>query len=150
MAWATSGIFITWIVDWGSITPVNLAFWRDLVTFSCLLIVIILFKPELIKVERRDLLWLMAMGVLSVAGLHVLWNATVLLNGAALATVIQANAPIFVALIAWGFWREPLTKRKIIAWICNACLATIPNRSPSARNSYPTGLVKFCGSGIYS
>ena len=124
IAWAASGILITWIVDWSGITPVSLAFWRDLVTFISLLVMVILFKPSLLKVRRGDIAWLLAMGLISVAGLHVIWNINVLWNGAALATITQANAPIFVMVMAWLFWREPFTKRKIGA-ISLAILGTV-------------------------
>lgn len=36
-------------------------------------------------------------------------------NGVAVATVIQYNAPILVAIAAWFLWREPLTWRKLAA-----------------------------------
>ena len=115
IAWATSGIFITWIVEWSSITPLSLAFWRDLTTFGLLLVTISLTKPSLLRLVRRDVPWLLAMGAFSVAGLNVLWNINVLWNGPALATITQANAPIFVVIIAWILWREPFTNRKIAA-----------------------------------
>lgn len=115
IAWGTSGIFITWIIDWTDITPLSLAFWRDLVTLSFLFVFLILFNRNLLKARRGDIVWFIAMGVISVAGLHVIWNMNVLWNGVALATVTQATAPIFVTVIAWLVWREPLTHRKFWA-----------------------------------
>jgi drug/metabolite transporter (DMT)-like permease len=53
--------------------------------------------------------------VISIGLFHVMWNMSVLLNGTAVATVLQYNAPFFVAIAAWLLWREPLTGRKIIA-----------------------------------
>ncbi len=113
--WSTSGIFISLVVQGSGISPVGLAFWRDLGTFTCLLIGIGILKPGLLKVNRRDLPWLIAMGIFSIGVFHVLWNMTVILNGASVATVIQANAPIFVTLMAWLIWKEPLTGQKIAA-----------------------------------
>lgn len=113
--WSTSGILINWVVSGSGISAVGLAFWRDFTTFSVLLIGFGLFRPGLLKVKRRDLPWLAAMGAISIGSFHVLWNTNVLLNGASIATVIQCNAPIFVTLMAWLIWREPLNSRKIIA-----------------------------------
>lgn len=113
--WATSGIFINWVISGSGISAVGLAFWRDFSTFLLLLIGFGLIRPALLKVKRRDLPWLAAMGALSIGAFHVLWNTNVMLNGASVATVIQCNAPIFVTLMAWIIWREPLTSRKIIA-----------------------------------
>ena len=49
---------------------------------------------------------------LAVGMFQVLWILAVLTNGASVSTVIQCNAPIIVTLLAWVFWREPLTWRK--------------------------------------
>jgi drug/metabolite transporter (DMT)-like permease len=38
-----------------------------------------------------------------------------MLNGAAVATILQYNAPILVSIVAFFLWREPLTGRKIAA-----------------------------------
>lgn len=113
--WSTSGIFITLVVEGSGVSPVSLAFWRDLATFLCLLIGITTLKPELLRIRRRDLPWLLAMGAISIGSFHVAWNITVLLNGPGVATVIQSNAPIIVTVLAWILWREPLTGRKLTA-----------------------------------
>jgi drug/metabolite transporter (DMT)-like permease len=107
------------------ISPWGLAFWRDLGTFSSLLVLVALFQPGIrLKVRRRDLPWLAAMGAISIGLFHVMWNTAVLLNGVSVATVIQANAPIFVTFMAWLLWREPLTWGKIGA-IVLAFLGTV-------------------------
>jgi len=85
-------------------------------TFTCLLVgMIVLGSGSELRVKRRDLPWLAAMGTISIGLFHVMWNMAVLINGVSVATVIQANAPIFVTVMAWLLWREPLTRRKIIA-----------------------------------
>lgn len=122
--WSTSGILINWVVRGSGISAVGLAFWRDLSTFLLLLAGFGLFRPALLKVRRRDLPWLAAMGAISIGSFHVLWNTNVLLNGASIATVIQCNAPIFVTLMAWMVWREPLSSRKIVA-ICMSVVGTV-------------------------
>lgn len=114
--WSTSGLFISLVVKGSGISPWGLAFWRDLGTFTCLLVgMLLLGSRERLRVKRRDLPWLAAMGAISIGMFHVLWNMAVLINGVSVATVIQANAPIFVTIMAWLLWREPLTQRKIIA-----------------------------------
>jgi drug/metabolite transporter (DMT)-like permease len=113
--WSTSGIFINWVVDGSGITPVGLAFWRDITTFTLLLVGLAVFKPELLRIKRADIPWIAAMGAISIGLFHVLWNTAVLVNGVSVATVIQCNAPIFVTIMAWVLWREPLTPLKILA-----------------------------------
>ena len=113
--WGTSGIFISLTVRNWEISAVSLAFWRDLTTFLTLLIGLAIFRPALLRVKRKDLPWLLAMGAISIGFFHVLWNTSVLLIGTSVSTVIQSNAPIFVTLMAWLIFKEALTTRKITA-----------------------------------
>jgi len=113
--WSTSGIFISLTVRNWDISAVSLAFWRDISTFVTLLIGIAIIKPKLLRVKRKDLPWLLGMGAISIGSFHVLWNTSVLLIGASIATVIQSNAPIFVTVMAWIIFKEALTTRKIMA-----------------------------------
>ena len=113
--WATGGIFITRIIEGSNLTPINLAFWRDLSTYTILLISISILRPALLRVMKRDLPWLIGMGIISIGLFHVLWNTSVITNGMAIATVIQCNAPIFVTIIARLIWKESLTPLKIAA-----------------------------------
>lgn len=113
--WSTSGIFISLILRNWDISVVSLAFWRDLTTFVTLLIGTAVLRPGLLRVKRKDLPWLFAMGAISIGFFHVLWNTSVLFLGASISTVIQCNAPIFVTLMAWIIFKEALTTRKIVA-----------------------------------
>ncbi|MBT3391931.1 MAG: EamA family transporter [Chloroflexi bacterium] len=112
--WSTSGIFINLIIQQSGVSSVNLAFWRDLGTFLVLLVGIALLNPQLLRIKRHDIPWLFAMGG-SIGAFHALWNTAVVLNGASIATVIQSDSPIFVTIMAWIFFKEPLTRKKFAA-----------------------------------
>jgi drug/metabolite transporter (DMT)-like permease len=122
--WSTSGILINKIVDNSGITPVGLAFWRDIGSFTVLLVGLLVLRRGLLRVKREDLPWLLVMGAFSIGFFHVMWNTAVTTLGASVATVIQCNAPIFVTVIAWIVWKEPLTWRKVVA-IVLAVIGTI-------------------------
>jgi drug/metabolite transporter (DMT)-like permease len=113
--WGSSGIFIFKIINQSSLSAVGLAFWRDLFSTILLLAGILIFKPELLKVKKKDLPWLFGMGVISIGAFHIFWNQSVLRLGASLATMIQCNAPIIVSILARIFYKEPLSLRKILA-----------------------------------
>lgn len=113
--WSTSGIFISKVVASSSLTPVQLAFWRDLSVAGCLMFALAILRPSLLRIHRRDLPWLALMGALSIGLFHVLWNIAIITLGASISTVVQANAPILVTVAAWLLWREPLTARKLWA-----------------------------------
>jgi drug/metabolite transporter (DMT)-like permease len=113
--WSTSGIFIKTILQMSSLSPIGLAFWRDLISSLVLLLGILILKPKLLKINKRDLPWLIGMGVISIGSMHFFWNQAVVLLGASLATVLQYNAPILVTILARFLFKEPLTSRKITA-----------------------------------
>lgn len=142
--WSTSGIFINWVVDGSGISPVGLAFWRDLSTFSLLLIGLAILRPGLLRIKRQDLPWIAAMGAVSIGFFHVLWNTAVLVNGVSVATVIQCNAPIFVTFMAWLLWREPLTPLKLLAILIAVVgivlIARLDNLAQSSVSIYGLGI----------
>ena len=83
--WSLSGLFINYVVAGSDISAGNLAFWREVFTSAVLFAAIRLFKPSLLRVRRRDLPWLAAIGGLGMGLLHVTWNMSVVMNGMAVA-----------------------------------------------------------------
>lgn len=120
IGWGSSGIFIVNIVEKGGLSPVSLAFWRDLVSSCILLVGLLAVNPRLLLVKKADLPWLIGMGVVSIGVFHIFWNIAVLRVGASLATVLQSNAPIIVTMLAWALFKEELTVRKILAILAAA------------------------------
>jgi len=148
--WATSGIFINLIVRQSGLTAVGLAFWRDLTTSLLLLAGILIVKPRLLVIKKKDLPWLIGMGAISIGIFHVFWNTAVVMIGASLATVVQCNAPIFVTIMAWFLFGEKITLRKVIAVVL-AAVGTILVSGISSVNEWkilPLGLLIALGSAI--
>jgi len=115
VCWGTSGIFVKLIVVGSGISALALAFWRDLLTSAILWTSLTLLRPAWLRVQKKDLLWLMGLGGVGVGTFHVFWNLAVIINGVAIATVQQAAMPVIVAIVAWLLWREALTVYKILA-----------------------------------
>ena len=122
--WSTSGILIKTIIQNTGVSPVGLAFWRDLISSLVLLMGILITKPTLLIIKKNDLPWLIGMGVISIGSMHFFWNQAVVLLGASMATVLQYNAPILVTILARFFFNEPLTSKKIGA-IFLAAIGTV-------------------------
>jgi drug/metabolite transporter (DMT)-like permease len=114
--WGTSGIWVEFVVEASGVSALPLAFWRDLATFLVLFLGLLILHPAWLRIEKRDLKWLIGLGG-SLGVFHVFWNLGVLLNGPAVATVQQAAMPAIVAIVAAVIWREPLTVPKILAII---------------------------------
>ncbi len=115
--WATGGIFITQVIKESNLTPINLAFWRDISTFAVLLLGVSILRPTLLRVKKNDLPWLIGMGIISIGLFHVLWNTSIMINGMAVATVLQGYSPVFVTIIARIVWKERLSPFKVFAII---------------------------------
>ena len=113
--WATSGIFIRLILDNSTVSPVALAFQRDLFTFVTLFVSLLLFRPSLLSIDYRHLKWLAGLGCLGLGAMHLSWNFGVIMNGVAVSTVQQAIMPIIVTMAAMIIWRETFTARKGLA-----------------------------------
>jgi len=95
-SWSTSGASIRWILADGKFTPLSLAFWRDLITFACLLVGLVLLCPALLRIKGRDLPWLIALGTIGIGTFHILWNLSIMHNGYAAATIV-----IRIATLCW-------------------------------------------------
>lgn len=106
LCWSTSGTFIRVILANYAFTAWTLAFWRDLFTFSCFLILALATGPRRLQVARRDMISFAAMGAISIGIFHVSWAQAVLMVPVAVATVLNYTAPFFVVLFAWVLWHE--------------------------------------------
>jgi drug/metabolite transporter (DMT)-like permease len=148
--WSTSGTFINLILRSSGLTPWGLAMWRDLTTFLCLLAALAIWRPALLRVRRADLPWLAVMGGVGIGLMHIMWNTSVVLNGVAVATVIQCNAPVFVTAMAWLLWREPVTWRKVIAILLSLVGTVFIGRLDNLGGIHitPLGLLLSLGSAI--
>jgi drug/metabolite transporter (DMT)-like permease len=117
--WATSGILVKTILLRYAPPPLALAFWRDALTFVVMVLMVALFRPAWLRLDRRTVWPLVGLGVISVGVFHLLWIYAVALIGVAPATVLNYTAPIFTVLFSWLVWREPITP-----WNIGAVLLT--------------------------
>jgi DME family drug/metabolite transporter len=115
--WATSGTFIKIILQRYALSVWALAFWRDLLTFALFLALTAILGAGRLRVARRDLLPLAAMGAISIGIFHVLWALAVTMIPVAVATVLNYTAPAFVVLFAWVLWHETPTRQQTGALI---------------------------------
>jgi drug/metabolite transporter (DMT)-like permease len=138
------------IIRKSGLSAIGLAFWRDLTTSILLLIGILIFKPRLLRVKKKDLPWLIGMGSISIGIFHMFWNKAVVMIGASLATVVQCNAPIFVTIMAWFLFGEKITLRKIIAVLLAAAGTILVSGITSVGEwkIVPLGLLIALGSAI--
>ena len=97
--WGTSGLFVKYIAGQAPVSPIALAFWRDLLTFLTLLIGVGLVRPSALRIRRDDVPRLAAMGA-TLGAFHVFWNLGVLLNGAAVVWQAASSQVVHAAAIS--------------------------------------------------
>ncbi|MEW6080892.1 MAG: EamA family transporter [Bacillota bacterium] len=76
---------------------------------------ILLSQPRLLRIQRRDIPIFLVLGFVGPALSQPLFITCVTLTSVALAALMNYTAPVFVAILARVFLKEPLTPRKITA-----------------------------------
>jgi len=114
--WGMTGIFVTLIIENSSMSPIALAFWRNFTAFLVLFVCIGARNRSKFKIKIKSLPWLVGMGM-SLGIFHIFYNTSVIMNGVAVTTVLQAAMPAFVTVFACYLWKEKITSRKVLAII---------------------------------
>jgi drug/metabolite transporter (DMT)-like permease len=114
--WSTTGVLIRYLTENFQLPALVLAFWRDLFVSLALLIVLGLFMPARLRIERQDIPFLFLYGFV-LAVFNSMWTYSVALNGAAVGTVLAYGSAAFTALLGWRFFGERLGPVKIAAVI---------------------------------
>lgn len=91
-----------------------LAFWRDGFVALTLLIILVITRPSGLRVQKRDLLYFLIYGFV-LAIFNSLWTNSVVLNGAAVSTVLVYSSAAFTALLGWWLLKESLGWIKLLA-----------------------------------
>lgn len=106
--WGTMGIFGKLAFAYG-IDPVTLTTLRIIISSSTMLLAIMLFKRDLLKIERKDVPKLMVFGILAVAFQRIAYFYTVNLTTATIAAVMFYTYPVFVTIHAALFLKEKIS-----------------------------------------
>jgi len=85
-----------------------------LATFA-LLLILLFFDRKRIVISLRDLPYFLILGLVGVAGVQFTYYYTISKIHVGPAVLIQYLSPIWIALYAFLFQKEPLTKAKIVA-----------------------------------
>jgi len=111
---ATTAIFIRYLSVNFQLPALILTFWRELFTAGAIYLVLLIAKPDFLKVQRRDIVFLIAYGFV-LAMFNSMWALSVTLNGASNATVLVYSSAAFTAILGWLILKEELGWVKITA-----------------------------------
>lgn len=112
--WSTTAIFIRYLTENYHLPALTLAFWRDLIVFAALFLVIARINPKALRVPRKQLRFLLSYGII-LSLFNAIWTISVALNGAATATVMVYSSAAFTAVFGWRFFKERLGPVKMFA-----------------------------------
>ena len=149
-AWATTGIFISYLLTRYPLQPLTLAFWRDLLVAGTLLLALRLRQPAALRLRRADLPFFIGYGFIGLAVFNGLWTYSVKFNGAAVATVLAYSSPAFTVLLARLVLRESLSARKLAAVALSliGCVLVAKANTPEAWQVNPAGILTGLGTGL--
>jgi drug/metabolite transporter (DMT)-like permease len=147
---STTAIFIRYLTQTYHLPALVLAFWREVIVALTMLVALSLFKPALLRVERRHLRFLVLYG-LALAIFNSLWTLSVSLNGAAVSTVLAYCSPGFTALLGWWLLKERLGWAKLLAVaLClGGCVLISGALNPAAWQVNLLGIVTGILSGLF-
>ncbi len=97
--WGLSGIFVKLIIQNSFMSPTALAFWRNFAAFLVLFVYLRVKNKSKLKIKAKNLPGLIGMGI-SLGIFHIFYNTSIILNGVAVSTVLQAAMPAFVSIFA--------------------------------------------------
>ena len=148
--WATTGVIMSYLLTHYSLEPLTLAFWRDLMVGSALLIGLRLWQPRALKISRGDALFFVLYGFVGLAVFNGLWSFSVKYNGAAVATVLAYSSPAFIVLLARPILKEPFTISKLtaVALSLTGCVFVVRAYQPEMWQVNPLGIGAGLGTGF--
>lgn len=143
-ALSTTAIFIRYLAQTYQMPSLVLAFWRDVFVTLVLLLALGLLRPNLLRMNRTYLQYLLLYGLL-LAIFNASWTQSVALNGAAISTVLVYSSVAFTALLGWIFLKERLNWGKAAAISLSLAGCVLVSGVLNASSSSLTGLGIFTG-----
>jgi drug/metabolite transporter (DMT)-like permease len=146
---STTSIFIRHLTLAYDIPALVLAFWRDVFVVATLLPWIALYRPDHLRLSRRNLGYLVGYGLI-LALFNALWTTSVALSGAAVATVLVYSSAAFTALLGRWLLKENLgwIKAGVVVVSLAGCVLVAGALDLSAWSANGLGVTAGIASGL--
>ena len=147
--WSFTGPLIKLISVRYPVPPFQLAAWRDLLTGIIVLAALLLFKPSLLKIARKQVPFILAYSLL-LSIFNISWTFSVYLNGAAVSTVLIYSSAPFTVILGYLVLRESVNWAKIVASILSliGCVFVSGAHSAETWQGNPLGIIIGISSGL--
>lgn len=113
--WATLGVIYKYLSNTYGVPPLAVAAFRAGLGGLLLLVGLGLVRPTWLRVNRQAARIAIIYGVFGIALFYAVYINAILTAGVAVAAVLLYTAPAWVALIAWRFLGERLTRLHLVA-----------------------------------
>lgn len=114
MLWGTVGFFVTKLLA-AQVPLPAIIFWRMFFAFFLLLIFLFFTDRTKLKIDRKILIYVIAIGLISQCLFNICYFSTIKLTSIATAVTLLYSAPIFIAIMSRIFFHEFFTKNKVLA-----------------------------------
>ena len=112
--WGTTGLFVRQFNDKG-ISSLDIVAIRAMVTVLCMFVFLLCTHRELLKVRLKDLWCFAGNGILSMLFFNLCYFKSMTLTSLSVAAVLLYTAPAIVMLLSRIFFKEKLTKVKLLS-----------------------------------
>lgn len=146
---STTAIFIRYLTQTYQLPSLILAFWRDCFVVFSLGVILLLFRPALLRVKKDYLPLLIVFGLI-LALFNSFWTLSVAFNGAAVSTVLAYSSAAFTALLGWWFLRERMDGIKLLVVVISisGCVLVSGAYQANVWTSNLTGILTGALSGL--
>ncbi len=114
VVWGTLGVFAKAIYRY-DVDPLVLVTMRAGIAFVTLFVIMLFRSPGLLKVERRDIIDFVYVGVVGIALEYWVYFETLKRTSSSVASILLYTAPVFVTAGAVAFFGELITRRGLAA-----------------------------------
>lgn len=148
--WGTLGLFFRSLHDMFGLSALSLAFLRAGIAALLLAPAMVIVRSSQLVVSLRSIALFLVYGLFGVAAFYFFYVQAVIATSVTTAVVLLYTAPVFVTLIAWRAWQEPLTPRKVaaLAIAFSGCALVARAYDPSEFRVNTVGLVMGLGAGL--
>ncbi len=152
--WGFIGLFSTMISRAGY-SPVEIAFIRTFITAMGIFIIIVIKDRKMFHIDLKDLWMFLGTGIGSIVFFNVSYFITIDLLNLSLAAILLYSGPFFVVILSALFFKESLTKFKILILImasigCAFTVGVFNGVGTVSALGVVTGLISGLAYGLYS
>lgn len=146
--WGVMGLFVRALTSAG-LTSFQISGVRSLLTAVLLAPVLLIVSPSLFKIKLKDLWCFLGTGILSITFFNCCYFFAINEVTISVAAILLYTAPIFVCVLSAIFFKERMTKSKIIAlFICIIGCVLVTDVFFSEAKISTLGLLTGLGSGL--